>query len=87
MCREDEITPLPWGQDFAAAVPGARAVIEGCGHLPNLEKPQELNRAVVGFLSERKKKRTSSAAARPARGEVTLAPSRIAVSVSHGMTD
>jgi len=28
-CREDEITPLKWGEDFASAVPGAQlAVIE-----------------------------------------------------------
>ena len=50
-CREDEITPLKWGEDFAAAVPGARlAVLSGCGHLPNLEKPHDFNQAVLGFL-------------------------------------
>lgn len=52
-CREDEITPLKWGEDYAAAVPGARlAVIEGCGHLPNLEKPEEFNRTVIEFLDK-----------------------------------
>jgi Alpha/beta hydrolase family len=52
-CREDEITPLKWGEDYAAAVPGAQlAVIEGCGHLPNLEKPEAFNRAVIEFLDK-----------------------------------
>ena len=50
-CRQDEVTPLKWGQDFAAAVPGAQlAVIDACGHLPNLEKPAEFNQAVIAFL-------------------------------------
>ena len=53
-CREDEITPLKWGEDYAAAVPGARlAVIEGCGHLPNLEKPEKFNQAVIEFLDKK----------------------------------
>src|SRR5687767_2561308 len=46
-CRQDEITPLKWGEDYAAAVPGAKlAVIDGCGHLPNLERPREFNQAI-----------------------------------------
>jgi len=50
-CREDEITPLKWGEDYAAAVTGARlVVIDGCGHYPNLEKPREFNQAVMNFL-------------------------------------
>jgi pimeloyl-ACP methyl ester carboxylesterase len=53
-CREDEITPLKWGEDYAAAVPGAQlAVIEGCGHLPNLEKPDEFNQTVIAFLDKK----------------------------------
>jgi len=53
-CREDEITPLKWGEDFASAVPGAQlAVIAGCGHLPNLEKPEEFNQAVIEFLNKK----------------------------------
>lgn len=52
-CRQDEITPLKWGDDYAAAVPGAQlAVINGCGHFPNLEKPTEFNQAVINFLKK-----------------------------------
>ena len=36
---------------LAAAIPGARkAVIEGSGHLPSLERPDELNRLLLDFL-------------------------------------
>ena len=52
-CRQDQITPLKWGEDYAAAVPGAQlAVIDGCGHLANLEKPGEFNRALLNFLDK-----------------------------------
>ena len=52
-CRQDEITPLSWGEDYAAAVAGAHlAVLEGCGHYPNIEKPREFNQAVLEFLNK-----------------------------------
>ena len=36
---------------LAASIPGARkAVIEGAGHLPSLERPDELNRLLLDFL-------------------------------------
>ncbi len=54
-CRQDEITPLKWGEDYAAAVPGAElAVIDGCGHFPNLEKPRGFIKAIIDFLNKRK---------------------------------
>ena len=54
-CRQDQITPLKWGDDYAAAVSGAElAVIDGCGHYPNLEKPGEFNRAIINFLNKQK---------------------------------
>ena len=35
----------------AAGIPGARlATIEGAGHLPSLERPDELNRLLLDFL-------------------------------------
>ncbi len=50
-CREDRITPLSWGEQYAAALPrGQLATLESCGHLPNLEQPQAFNRAVLEFL-------------------------------------
>jgi len=53
-CRQDHITPLSWGEDYAAAVANARlAVLDGCGHFPNIEKPKEFNQAVIDFLDKR----------------------------------
>jgi pimeloyl-ACP methyl ester carboxylesterase len=37
---------------LAAASPNGRAeVLEGCGHLPNMERPDEFNRIVTSFLA------------------------------------
>jgi len=50
-CREDRTTPLSWGEDYAKALPSGRlAVIERCGHYPNIEQPAAFNRAVIDFL-------------------------------------
>lgn len=50
-CREDAVTPLQWGKDFAAATPaGKLVVLERCGHLPAMEQPEAFNRAVDQFL-------------------------------------
>lgn len=49
--RQDGITPLAYGEAYRDLVPGARLeVIERCGHLPPLERPEEFARAVGGFL-------------------------------------
>jgi 3-oxoadipate enol-lactonase len=48
---EDTLYPLSVAEDMARRIPGARLVIiEGAGHLSNLERPQEFNRAVAEFL-------------------------------------
>jgi pimeloyl-ACP methyl ester carboxylesterase len=50
-CREDRTTPLSWGEDYAKALPDGRlAVLERCGHLPNLEQPAAFDRVVRAFL-------------------------------------
>jgi pimeloyl-ACP methyl ester carboxylesterase len=51
-CREDRITPLSWGEDYAKALPrGKLVVLDRCGHFPNIEQPAAFNRAVVEFLA------------------------------------
>ena len=49
--REDAITPLECGGLYQRAIPHARlAVIEQCGHLPEMEKPAEFTQLVESFL-------------------------------------
>jgi pimeloyl-ACP methyl ester carboxylesterase len=52
MCgREDEATPLALSQEMAADIPAAQlCVIEDCGHLSTMEKPEETNEALRRWL-------------------------------------
>lgn len=50
--REDAATPLALSEEMAALIPGARlAVIEECGHLSPLERPQAVT-ALLGLWLE-----------------------------------
>lgn len=50
--REDAITPLDSGEIYRRAIPGARlAVVEDCGHMPEMEKPAEFAALVRDFLA------------------------------------
>ena len=50
--EEDRVTPPLLSENIAARIPGARLVrIAGAGHISNLERPEEFNRAVRDFLS------------------------------------
>ena len=47
----DRTFPIPWMEDVASGIRGARLVrLAGAGHISNLERPQEFNRAVLDFL-------------------------------------
>ena len=49
---EDSVTPPSDAEAMAAKIGGSRlAVIEGAGHLSNVERPEEFNRALGDFLS------------------------------------
>lgn len=51
--RDDDWIPLADAARFVAAIPGARQVtIEGCGHLPQEQRPRELLRALREFLGQ-----------------------------------
>jgi len=48
---EDFFTPLPIARLMSDSIPGAQlAVIEGAGHLPNMETRQEFNETLSSFL-------------------------------------
>jgi 3-oxoadipate enol-lactonase len=49
---EDTLTPPATSRELAQRIPGARLrVIEGAGHLSNIEQPEIFNRVVLEFLS------------------------------------
>jgi pimeloyl-ACP methyl ester carboxylesterase len=49
--REDQSTPLALHEEIAALIPGASlAVIERCGHLSTMERPDEVSAAMRRWL-------------------------------------
>jgi pimeloyl-ACP methyl ester carboxylesterase len=49
--RQDQLVPLECGQLYQQAIPGAElVVIDQCGHLPQVEKPEEFVRCALAFL-------------------------------------
>ena len=52
---EDAITPLAATREMSRLIPHASVhVLHGCGHMPPLERPQEVTSAVVDFLTAAK---------------------------------
>jgi len=50
--REDALTPLPLHEEMASLIPYARLrVIEGCGHLSTLERPEEVSVVLREWLA------------------------------------
>lgn len=49
--RQDEITPLELSEEIAASVSGARlSIIEDCGHLSSMERPQAVTALLRDWL-------------------------------------
>ncbi|MFD7133791.1 alpha/beta fold hydrolase [Streptomyces sp. NPDC059894] len=49
---DDEFTPVSDAQALHALVPDSELrVVEGCAHMPNLERPQEFNAALADLLA------------------------------------
>ncbi len=52
-CRKDPIVPLKAGRRLKAAIPRAEfTVLEGCHHLPQHERPQQLLKVLARFLEK-----------------------------------
>ncbi|HEX6156252.1 MAG TPA: alpha/beta fold hydrolase [Burkholderiales bacterium] len=53
---EDSVYPPAMARDIARRIPGAGLVVmNGVGHLSNLEQPEEFNQAVLQFLKHQEK--------------------------------
>ena len=51
--RQDRLIPLKLGEDFQRGITGSRlAVLDHCGHAPELECPQAFERALEDFLAQ-----------------------------------
>jgi pimeloyl-ACP methyl ester carboxylesterase len=49
---DDKMAPPVFGREVADAIPGARYIeIERCGHYGYLERPDEVNRVIIDFLT------------------------------------
>ena len=50
--RQDQLTPLDRHEEMAAGISGARLeVLEDCGHMSTMEKPEQVNRALRRWLA------------------------------------
>jgi pimeloyl-ACP methyl ester carboxylesterase len=50
--RDDALTPVAVSESMAAQIPGSRVeIIDGAGHLSNLERPDAFNAAVRPFIT------------------------------------
>jgi pimeloyl-ACP methyl ester carboxylesterase len=51
--REDALLPLAQGEAFVHAIGGAKlAILDRCGHMPQVECPGPLNAAILAFLAK-----------------------------------
>ena len=51
--RQDRATPLEMSEEMAASIPGARlVVVETCGHLSTMEKPEAVTAALRTWLQD-----------------------------------
>jgi 2-hydroxy-6-oxonona-2,4-dienedioate hydrolase len=49
--HDDQLIPLSSGQKLRDSIPGAKLVVfDQCGHVPQIEKPADFNKAVLDFL-------------------------------------
>ncbi|MGB6784615.1 MAG: alpha/beta hydrolase [Nitrosotalea sp.] len=50
--KEDKMIPIEYSKEFVSSIPGCDFVVmNGCGHTPYEEKPNEFSKLVLDFLS------------------------------------
>ena len=53
--RDDKLIPLNFGERFHQEIANSRfRIIDNCGHMPQVERPDEFANAVLQFLSDAK---------------------------------
>jgi pimeloyl-ACP methyl ester carboxylesterase len=76
---EDPLVPFAFCQHVAQALPNARQVVlEQCGHVPQVELPEEANAVIEDFISSASAWAPARAAARLGRAARRLRPARAA---------
>ena len=51
--HDDLLIPPELGTLFQKVIPGAELVVfDQCGHVPQIEKPMEFNKALLDFLTK-----------------------------------
>ena len=50
--RRDTLVPIAFARHVAEALPQARHVELDCGHVPQMERPEQTHKAVAAFLAE-----------------------------------
>ena len=61
--QRDQLVPIAFARHVAAAVPHARQLELDCGHVPQIERPEQTNAAIAEFFSPAA--RSSSEVAKP----------------------
>ena len=50
--QQGRLIPVECGSLYQQAIPGAKlTIVEQCGHVPHLEKPEEFGRMALSFLA------------------------------------
>lgn len=50
--RQDQLVPLECGELFQKAIPGSKlSIIDNCGHIPAVEKPEEFIKIALDFMA------------------------------------
>ena len=50
--RQDQIIPLECGHMYQKAIPNSQlTIIDNCGHVPQIEKPDEFAKVAIDFLA------------------------------------
>jgi pimeloyl-ACP methyl ester carboxylesterase len=74
---EDPLVPITFSRHVAEALPEARQVVlEECGHVPQVELPQDTNAVVHDFIASASTSAAARAAARVAKVARRLRPAR-----------